>query len=103
MNGILGAKGLNDLLLLSIDPTGKDDQHHLPRLQHEFYLHPRLDESKPIVGVGQVANTARQASQEAGEVVVCGNFGDVPIGFMSAEMPGMRTFETLLLPCPMLG
>ena len=43
-NGILGAKVLNDFLLLSIDPTGKNDQHQLPRLQNEF--HRRLGSSE---------------------------------------------------------
>ena len=30
-NGIFGAKVLDDFLLLSIDPTGKNDQYRLPR------------------------------------------------------------------------
>ena len=32
-NGILGAKVLNDVLLLSIDPTGQDQNEQLPRFQ----------------------------------------------------------------------
>ena len=43
-NGVLGTKVLNDFLLLSIDPTGKNDQHQLPRLQNEF--HRRLSASE---------------------------------------------------------
>lgn len=39
-NDILGAKLLDDFLLLSIDPSGKHDQHPLPRLQIE--VHRRL-------------------------------------------------------------
>jgi hypothetical protein len=38
-NRILGAKVFNDLLLLSIDPAGKNDQHQLPRLQNELHRH----------------------------------------------------------------
>ena len=43
-NDILSAKVLNDVLLLSIDPTGKNDQHQLPRLKKEF--HRRLGGSE---------------------------------------------------------
>ena len=39
--GVLGSQILDDFLLLAIDPTGKDHDEQLPRLQDE--CHRRLD------------------------------------------------------------
>jgi hypothetical protein len=36
-NCVLDAKVLNDFLLLSIDQTGKNDQHQLPGSQNELH------------------------------------------------------------------
>jgi hypothetical protein len=43
---VLGSQILNHILLLAIDPAGKDHDEQLPRLQNEF--HRRLDgQAKP--------------------------------------------------------
>ncbi len=99
-NGIVGAKVLNDFLLLTLELTGKNDQHQLPRLQNE--LHRRLrgvDQSKTIIGAKKAVSASLRrigVGVRSGEID-CGNIGEAQVGLLLAEMPAMRTLEALLL------
>ncbi len=80
-NGVLGAKVLNDFLLLSIDPTGKKDQHQLPRLQNEFQRRlGSVDKSETIIGAKLNLKLRDHACEES-------NLGGVPVRTLAETSP----------------
>ena len=84
---------INDFLLSSIDPTGKDDEHQLPRLQNEFHRRLGMTKSETIIAGDRNRKAAPASLRRIGmcgrsDENDCGDIGVVEMHVTSAELPG---------------